>query len=62
MVAAVGPLRDDVAVRVMPRLHEGLRDGLPPGAALAAATADEPEPVPLVCFAPLLVRDEAAPV
>ncbi|MCL1870395.1 MAG: CHAT domain-containing protein [Promicromonosporaceae bacterium] len=55
VVAAVAPLRDDVAVRVMPRLHGGLRDGLPPGAALAAATAAEREPVPLVCFGPLVL-------
>ncbi|WP_425955051.1 CHAT domain-containing protein [Xylanimonas sp. McL0601] len=53
VIAAVAPLRDDVAVRVMPRLHGALRDGLPPGAALAAATAAEIEPVPLVCFGPL---------
>ncbi|ACZ29656.1 Tetratricopeptide TPR_4 [Xylanimonas cellulosilytica DSM 15894] len=55
VIAAVAPLRDDVAVRVMPRLHGGLRDGLPPGAALAAATAGETTPVPLVCFGPLAV-------
>ncbi|MGH8964349.1 MAG: CHAT domain-containing protein, partial [Actinomycetes bacterium] len=35
VIAAVAPLRDDVAVRVMPALHEGLRRGLRPGAALA---------------------------
>ncbi|QAY64421.1 CHAT domain-containing protein [Xylanimonas allomyrinae] len=55
VVAAVAPLRDDLAVRVMPRLHEGLRAGLPPGAALAAATRSERDPVPLVCFGPLPV-------
>ena len=55
VIAAVAPLRDDVAVRVMPALHEGLRDGLRPGAALARAVADEPEPVPLVCFGPLVL-------
>ncbi|MFE5336343.1 CHAT domain-containing protein [Isoptericola sp. NPDC056573] len=55
VIAAVAPLRDDVAVRVMPVLHQGLRDGLRPGAALARAVADEPEPVPLVCFGPLVL-------
>ena len=55
VIAAVAPLRDDVAVRVMPVLHQGLRDGLRPGEALARAVADEPEPVPLVCFGPLVL-------
>jgi len=55
VVASVSPLRDDVAASVMPRLHEGLRDGLPAGEALARAVADEPEPVPLVCFGPLVL-------
>ncbi|MFE7405570.1 CHAT domain-containing protein [Isoptericola sp. NPDC057559] len=55
VIAAVAPLRDDVAVRVMPSLHAGLRDGLRPGEALARAVADEPEPVPLVCFGPLVL-------
>lgn len=55
VVASVAPLRDEVAVRVMPALHRGLRDGLRPGAALARAVADEPEPVPLVCFGPLVL-------
>ncbi|GAB2452046.1 CHAT domain-containing protein [Xylanimonas ulmi] len=53
VVAAVAPLRDEAAVRVMPRLHAALREGLRPAAALAAATAPEPEPAPLVCFGPL---------
>jgi tetratricopeptide (TPR) repeat protein len=55
VIAAVAPLRDDVAVRVMPALHTALRDGLRPGRALARAVADEPEPVPLVCFGPLFL-------
>ncbi|MFE5293602.1 CHAT domain-containing protein [Isoptericola sp. NPDC056618] len=55
VVASVAPLRDEVAVRVMPALHRGLRDGLRPGEALARAVADEPEPVPLVCFGPLVL-------
>ena len=55
VVASVAPLRDDVAARVMPSLHAELRDGAMPGSALARAVADEPEPVPLVCFGPLVV-------
>ncbi|MEL7975504.1 CHAT domain-containing protein [Isoptericola sp. F-RaC21] len=55
VVASVGPLRDEVAARVMPGLHEGLRAGMRPGEALARAVADEPEPVPLVCFGPLVL-------
>jgi hypothetical protein len=39
----------------MPRLHGALREGLLPGAALAAATGGEPGPVPLVCFGPMIV-------
>jgi tetratricopeptide (TPR) repeat protein len=53
VIASVAPLRDDVAARVMPALHAELRDGAMPGTALARAVADEPEPVPLVCFGPL---------
>jgi tetratricopeptide (TPR) repeat protein len=53
VIASVAPLRDDVAVRVMPVLHAGLRDGLRPGEALARAVDAETEPVPLVCFGPL---------
>lgn len=55
VVASVAPLRDDVAARVMPSLHAELRDGAMPGTALARAVADEPEPVPLVCFGPLVL-------
>jgi hypothetical protein len=54
VVSSVAPLRDDVAARVMPGLHEGLRDGATPGEALARAVALEDEPVPLVCFGPLV--------
>ncbi|MFE7505499.1 CHAT domain-containing protein [Promicromonospora sp. NPDC057488] len=53
VVAAVAPLSDAVAARVMPRFHAHLRATDDPEAALAAALADEPEPVPLVCFASL---------
>ncbi|MEG3615937.1 CHAT domain-containing protein [Isoptericola haloaureus] len=56
VVAAVAPLRDEVAARVMPRLHSALRDGREPATALALAVAPEPEPVPLVCFGPLAVE------
>lgn len=55
VIASVAPLRDDVAARVMPALHAELRDGAMPGTALARAVADEPEPVPLVCFGPLVL-------
>ncbi|WP_407318980.1 CHAT domain-containing protein [Isoptericola halotolerans] len=54
VVAAVAPLRDDVAARVMPRLHVALREGQDPAVALALAVGLEPEPVPLVCFGPLV--------
>ncbi|GGM41731.1 CHAT domain-containing protein [Promicromonospora citrea] len=53
VVAAVAPLSDAAAARVMPRFHEHLRRTDDPEAALAAALADEPEPAPLVCFGSL---------
>ncbi|WP_369370995.1 CHAT domain-containing protein [Promicromonospora sp. Populi] len=53
VVAAVAPLSDAVAARVMPGFHAHLRAWDDPEAALAAALADEPEPVPLVCFGSL---------
>jgi len=55
VIASVAPLRDDVAARTMPVFHGGLRAGALPGEALAAAVANEDEPVPLVCFGPLVV-------
>ncbi|MBD8080541.1 CHAT domain-containing protein [Cellulosimicrobium arenosum] len=55
VIASVAPLRDDVAARVMPALHAELRGGAMPGVALARAVIDEPEPVPLVCFGPLVL-------
>ena len=55
VIAAVAPLRDDVAARVMPTLHVNLHGGIPPGQALAAAVAEESEPVPLACFGPLVL-------
>jgi tetratricopeptide (TPR) repeat protein len=53
VVAAVAPLSDAVAARVMPRFHAHLRATDDPEDALAAALAGEPEPAPLVCFASL---------
>ncbi|PFG42183.1 CHAT domain-containing protein [Isoptericola jiangsuensis] len=53
VVASVAPLRDDVAARVMPRLHAALAAGEAPAAALATAVEPEQEPVPLVCYGPL---------
>ena len=53
VVAAVAPLSDAVAARVMPRFHAHLRATDDPEAALAAALADETEPAPLVCFGSL---------
>lgn len=53
VVAAVAPLSDAVAARVMPLFHRYLRATDDPEAALAAALAAEPEPAPLVCFASL---------
>ncbi|ANC31200.1 CHAT domain-containing protein [Isoptericola dokdonensis] len=53
VIASVAPLRDDVAARVMPRLHAALAAGEAPAAALAAAVEPEDEPVPLVCYGPL---------
>lgn len=53
VVAAVAPLPDALAARVMPRFHAHLRATDDPEAALAAACAETDEPVPLVCFASL---------
>lgn len=41
---------DELAARVMPRLHAHLRATDDPEAALAAALTDVAQPVPLVCF------------
>lgn len=54
VIASVAPLRDDVAARIMPALHAELHRGAPPGVALARAVSTEDEPVPLVCFGPLV--------
>ncbi len=52
VVAALAPLRDDLAARVMPALHERLAAGAGPAAALAAAASGVDEVVPVACFAP----------
>ncbi|MFJ3403491.1 CHAT domain-containing protein [Promicromonospora sp. NPDC090134] len=50
VIASVAKLSDELAARVMPRLHAHLRESDDPEAALAAALRDVAEPVPLVCF------------
>ncbi|NMR18865.1 CHAT domain-containing protein [Cellulomonas fimi] len=53
VVAAIAPLSDDVALRVMTRTHALLRDGWDVARALAQATqvdAGRGAPAPLVCF------------
>lgn len=50
VIASVAKLSDELAARVMPRLHAHLRDTDDPEAALAAALTDVAQPVPLVCF------------
>lgn len=51
VVAALAPLRDDIAALVTPAFHRALREGASPAAALAAATSNPEERVPLACFA-----------
>ncbi len=50
VVAALAPLRDELAAEVMPLLHEALARGESPAAALAGAGAVVGEAVPLSCF------------
>ena len=50
VIASVAKLSDELAARVMPRLHAHLSETDDPEAALAAALADVAVPVPLVCF------------
>jgi tetratricopeptide (TPR) repeat protein len=50
VIASVAKLSDELAARVMPRLHAHLRESDDPEAALAAALTDVAQPVPLVCF------------
>lgn len=61
VVAAVAPLRDDVAAAVMPALHAALAAGVPAPRALAEACARTDELVPLVCLAAGLPRVGRAP-
>jgi CHAT domain-containing protein len=49
VVASVGRVADDVAMRVMTGFHRRLAAGAAPAAALAAA-AGETEPAGFVCF------------
>lgn len=51
VIAAVAPVDDAVAHRAMSHLHERLRAGGTPQAALASAAAASPVPLPFVCFA-----------
>lgn len=59
VIASVAKLSDELAARVMPRLHAHLRETDDPEAALAAALTDVAQPVPLVCFSSVegLARD-----
>jgi len=50
VVAALAPLRDELAAEVMPLVHDALADGAAPADALAAAGAQVEIPVPLSCF------------
>lgn len=50
VVAAVAPIRDDVAADVMPALHALLVAGMDPAEALARACSRSPDLVPLVCL------------
>lgn len=50
VVAAVAPLRDDVAAVVMPALHAEVAAGIPPAQALTRACSRIPDLVPLVCL------------
>lgn len=51
VVAALAPLRDEVAALVAPAFHRALREGAGPAAALASVDAGTDEQVPLACFA-----------
>ena len=50
VLAGVSRVRDDVAARVMERVHASMAAGTTSAQALAAALADEPEPAPFVAF------------
>ena len=51
VVAALAPLRDDVAAAVMPALHAQVVAGVDPVEAFAVACSSRDEPVPLAYFA-----------
>ena len=50
VLAGVSRVRDDVAARVMERVHTAMAAGTASAQALAGALADEPEPAPFVAF------------
>ena len=50
LIASVVPVPDDRTAAVMTALHSGLRAGLAPSAALAAAQADDGQQLGFVCF------------
>lgn len=50
VVAALAPLRDELAAEVMPLLHDSLVHGEQPAAALAAAASEVELAVPVSCF------------
>lgn len=50
VIAALAPIRDDVAASVMPALHRRIAAGVPAPTALARTAAVADVPVPLACF------------
>ena len=50
VLAGVARVGDEVAARVMARVHQGLAGGAPSAQALADALAEEDEPAPFVAF------------
>ncbi|RPF26423.1 CHAT domain-containing protein [Georgenia muralis] len=50
VVGSVGRVGDEVAEQVAVAHHRGVRSGLPPAAALAAALGEADDVAPLVCF------------
>lgn len=50
VIAALAPIRDDVAASVMPALHRRIAAGEPAPTALARTAAVADVPVPLACF------------
>lgn len=62
VVAALAPVRDDLAAALMPRLHRALARGVPPADALARATSEVDEPLPFACFAATVLGPGPGPV